>query len=260
MRPGDTLVLTLVFGSLALIITDVLTTGRVGNWAEGNLFVLAHSIGSGLGLIATFAWPLLLLPLVAGIGGQWVSLPGFVAPILRKSIAFIESVTLQVGGAARWFALGLVIVTATIVIQRYVFGFASTKLQESVIYMHALLFLLASASTLLGDGHVRVDIFYSKAGPKGKAWTEWLGTYLALMPMCVLILITSTSYIESAWRILEQSRESDGLPLVFLLKTAIPLFAILMIAQGFALASRAALTLCDQDEPPRPGNASVAEV
>jgi TRAP-type mannitol/chloroaromatic compound transport system permease small subunit len=260
MRPGDTLVLALVFGSLALVFTDLLSGGGVGNWAGNNLFLLAHAIGSGLGLIGAFAWPVLLVPLLAGLGGQFISLPGFIIPLLRKSIIAIENVTLQIGGAARWFALGLVIVTATIVIQRYVFGFASTKLQESVIYMHALLFLLASASTLLGDGHVRVDIFYSKTGPKGKAWTELLGTYLALMPMCVLILVTSTGYIESAWRILEQSRESDGLPLVFLLKTAIPLFAILMVSQGFALAARAALTLSGQDEPTRPGSASVAEV
>jgi len=123
-----------------------------------------------------------------------------------------------------------------------------------VIYMHALLFLLASASALLNGGHVRVDVFYSKASDKAKAWVDLFGTYLALIPMSALILWSSTGYMASAWRILERSRESDGLPFVFLLKTAIPLFAILMIIQGVAMAARAAMTLAGQKTPELPAS------
>ena len=152
------------------------------------------------------------------------------------------------------------IATATVVVQRYVFGYASTKLAESVIYMHAFLFLFASASTLLSDGHVRVDIFYSKMSARGKAWVDLIGTYLALIPMSILILWTSTGYMNSTWRILERSREADGLPLVFALKTAIPLFAVLMIAQGVSMAARAALTIAGDKAPATPANASAGEL
>jgi TRAP-type mannitol/chloroaromatic compound transport system permease small subunit len=260
MRPGDRLILIASALALALLIADGATGGAVGTWANTNLPGLAYTVGSLLGGLAQFGWPVLLLPLVTALAQGVITPPAIIYSIMRKSIAVIETITVSIGGAARWFALGLVVVTAIIVIQRYVFGYASTKLQESVIYMHALLFLLASASTLLAGGHVRVDIFYSKASRAGKAWIDLLGSYLALMPMSALILWASTGYMRSTWRILEQSRESDGLPFVFLLKTAIPVFAILLILQGFAMACRAALAIAKQDVPAKPASVAEAEL
>jgi TRAP-type mannitol/chloroaromatic compound transport system permease small subunit len=55
----------------------------------------------------------------------------------------------------------------------------------------------------------------------------------------LLILVVATPYVARAWAILERSREAGGLPLVFLLKTLIPLFAILLALQGVAQAMRA---------------------
>jgi TRAP-type mannitol/chloroaromatic compound transport system permease small subunit len=260
MRPGDWLILTATALALVLLVADGVTGGAVGAWSTVNLPGLAQGLGGALGQFGLFASPLLAVPLLVALLHRIIAVPPVIHRVLRGAISWIERATASIGGAARWFALGLVIVTATIVIQRYVFGYASTKLQESVIYMHALLFLLASASTLLADGHVRVDIFYSKASKSGKAWIDLWGTYLALMPMGALILWASTGYMNSTWRILEQSRESDGLPFVFLLKTAIPLFAIMLILQGFAMACRAALTIADQEVPPLPKSTAGAEI
>lgn len=257
MRQGDGLLLVVIAISLVLSAGDVLSGGAVATALQAHLPGIAAGLGLTLRQIARFAWPLLALPLIIAFAGRFTPT---VFPLLRGLIGVIERVTGAFGGAARWFALALVIVTATIVIQRYVFGYASTKLQESVIYLHALLFLLASASTLLADGHVRVDIFYSKASERGKAWIDLFGTYLTLMPMSALILWSSQGYMASTWRILERSREGDGLPFIFLLKTAIPVFAVLLILQGFAMAARAALTLNAQPVPPRPKNLAEGEV
>jgi TRAP-type mannitol/chloroaromatic compound transport system permease small subunit len=172
----------------------------------------------------------------------------------------IDAVSITIADAARWCALALVVITAIIVIQRYVFGISITGLQESVIYLHSLLFLLSSAAALLTGGHVRVDILYSNLSLRAKAWTDMAGVYLALIPMSWLILETSRSYIGGAWRILERSRESDGLPLIFLLKTAIPLFAVMMILQGLSMAARAALTLSGREAPSTGDNAGDHEI
>lgn len=260
MRPGDTLILVLSALALVLTFVDAATGGAVGSWAQNSLAGQMQAFGGVLGRLGQYGWPVLLLPLIAGLAGRFVSLPSVAETGLRRTALSLDTISLQIGGAARWFALSLVVVTATIVIQRYVFGYASTKLQESVIYMHALLFLLASASTLLANGHVRVDIFYATASERGKAWIDLLGTYLTLIPMSALILWSSTGYMNSTWRILERSRESDGLPFVFLLKTAIPVFAVLLILQGVSMACRAALTLSGRDAPPTPKNLSEAEV
>tara|TARA_R110002095_G_scaffold161603_2_gene140012 strand:+ start:61 stop:843 length:783 start_codon:yes stop_codon:yes gene_type:complete len=260
MRSGDGLILGLGGAVLALTVGDIATGGSVAAWAGEHLAGQAQAIGGALGTMAQFGWPLLLVPLLTALAGRFMALPAALTGGLRRAIAIIDTISSSMGGAARWFALGLVIATATVVIQRYVFGYASTKLAESVIYMHAFLFLFASASTLLSDGHVRVDIFYSKMSARGKAWVDLIGTYLALIPMNVLILWTSTGYMNSTWRILERSREADGLPLVFALKTAIPLFAVLMILQGLSMAARAALTISGKDAPPTPANASAGEM
>lgn len=254
MRDGDRLILACLGLAVVLVVLDGLTRGGVAGWAQIHLPGVAHTFGLWAGRIGLVLAPLALLPLVTGILGRLVTLPGICWTLHDTLIRGIETLTRSIGGAARWFALGLVVVTALIVVQRYVFGFASTKLQESVIYMHALLFLLASATALLNGGHVRVDVFYSKASDKAKAWVDLFGTYLALIPMSALILWSSTGYMASAWRILERSRESDGLPFVFLLKTAIPLFAILMIIQGVAMAARAAMTLAGQKTPELPAS------
>lgn len=260
MQRGDGLILAAAAAVLALTAGDIATGGGVAAWAGSHLAGQAQAIGGVLGKIGQYGWPVLLAPLLAGLAGRFMALPAALTGGLRRAIAIIDTISLSLGGAARWFALGLVIATATVVIQRYVFGYASTKLAESVIYMHALLFLFASASTLLSDGHVRVDIFYSKMDARGKAWVDLIGTYLALIPMNALILWASTGYMNSTWRILERSREADGLPLVFALKTAIPLFAVLMILQGISMASRAALTISGETAPATPANASAGEM
>jgi TRAP-type mannitol/chloroaromatic compound transport system permease small subunit len=216
--------------------------------ARATLPGLSQSLGAALGWLGLALSPLLLMPLIAALWGRFSGLPRPAATALSSIADWIDAVSRAIGDAARWFALGLVLVTALVVVQRYVFGISVTKLQESVIYLHALLFLLSAAATLLADGHVRVDVIYARLSDRAKAWTDLLGVYLALIPMCWLIVWASSGYVGAAWRIMERSRESDGLPFVFLLKTAIPIFAIFLIVQGLSMAIRAALTLSGQGE------------
>ena len=236
--------------TLAGVGVDAVSGGALGAWLSVALPAIGASVGRILGWIGWGLSPLILVPLVSAILGSLFGAPDWLAEALRRCALAIDTVSTTVADAVRWAALALVLITALVVVQRYVFGVSITKLQESVIYLHSLLFLLTSAAALLTGGHVRVDIIYSKLGEKGRAWTDLAGIYLALIPMSWLILETSRSYVGGAWRILERSRETDGLPLVFLLKTAIPVFAVMMILQGLSMAARAALTLSDRPAPP----------
>src|SRR3954452_3245736 len=148
-----------------------------------------------------------------------------------------------VGRAASWCALAIVLIGFAVVLLRYVLGLGSIWLQESILYAHAALFLLAAAWTLREGGHVRVDVFYADASPRAKAWVDLVGTLLLLLPFCLAILWFSLPYVERSWAILERSRESSGLPLVFLLKTLIPVFAVLLALQAVAQIVRAVTVL-----------------
>jgi TRAP-type mannitol/chloroaromatic compound transport system permease small subunit len=151
----------------------------------------------------------------------------------------IDWLNTKIGRAAAWLCLAVVAIQFVVVVLRYLFGIGSIWLQESIIYSHVAMFLLVAAWTLKNDGHVRVDIFYAQAGPRRKAIVDLVGALVLLIPFAAAILYFSWPYVARSWAIMEGSRESSGLPLVFVLKTLIPVFAAMLILQGLAQAIRA---------------------
>ena len=167
-------------------------------------------------------------------------------PGLAAVAEYIDRIIAAIGRIAAWAVLVVVLVEFTVVLLRYGLGVGSIWLQETVVYAHAALFMLAAAWTLAAGGHVRVDIFYARASARHKAWVDLLGTAFFLLPFMAALLMLSLPYVGRSWAILERSREASGLPLVFVLKTLIPAFAALMLLQGASLAIRAALTHADE--------------
>ncbi len=166
-----------------------------------------------------------------------------IAQFAETAAHALDRVNAAVGRAAAWCSLYIVVAEFAVVVMRYALGIGSIRLQESVIYAHAALFMLAAAWVLQSDGHVRVDIFYADAKPRTRAAIDLLGTLIFLAPFAVAILLLSIPYAARSWKLLERSPEASGLPFVYLLKSLIPLFALLIGLQGIAQAIRAALVL-----------------
>lgn len=137
----------------------------------------------------------------------------------------------------------MVVVQFGIVVLRYVFGISDIALNESVLYMHAALFMLGAGYTLLIDKHVRVDIFYARAGPRVQAGIDAAGHVLLLMPSMLALLWWSWPSVRNAWRIMEGAISVGGIPASFLLKSLIPAFCILLLVQSLACLLRALLVL-----------------
>jgi TRAP-type mannitol/chloroaromatic compound transport system permease small subunit len=163
--------------------------------------------------------------------------------VLTITADAIDRLIAAIGRAVIWLTLAVVLVQFVVVVLRYAFGVGSIWLSESVIYAHAAMFMLAAAWTLQENGHVRVDVFYADVTPRTKALVDLLGALLLLLPFMAVIAWFALPYVARSWSILERSREVSGLPFVYLLKTLIPLFALLMALQGIAQAIRAALVL-----------------
>jgi TRAP-type mannitol/chloroaromatic compound transport system permease small subunit len=149
----------------------------------------------------------------------------------------------QVGRHVMWLALLLVLIQFAVVVLRYLFGTSFIAMQESVIYVHATLFMLTIGYTFLHDGHVRVDVFYAEFGPRGRAWTDLIGTLIAVIPFCALVLWFSWGFVGASWKMREGPMFVGGLPIVYLLKTTIPIFAALLLLQGISIAIKSALVL-----------------
>jgi TRAP-type mannitol/chloroaromatic compound transport system permease small subunit len=150
----------------------------------------------------------------------------------------IDRMNTIVADAVRWLALIMVLVQFCIVIGRYVFGFNSIAAQESVLYMHATLLMLGAGYTLLVDKHVRVDVFYAKVSDTARRRIDIFGHIFLLIPSMVALLYWSWPSVRNSWKILEGPISVGGIEAVFLLKSLIPAFCILILLQSLSLLVR----------------------
>ncbi len=181
--------------------------------------------------------------------------------MLSRFISAVDKLNERIGHGVAWLVLALVLIQFTVVIMRYVFSYGFIAAQESIWYLHGLIFMLGAGYTLLLDGHVRVDVIYRDAGPRTKAWVDLIGAFVLLLPLCALTIWLSWGYVINAWRVLEISHEESGLPFIYLYKTVIWAFAALLGLQGLSMAAKAWIFLSGQGDtyPPgaeaRPGDA-----
>lgn len=163
--------------------------------------------------------------------------------LLAAAVRAIDRLNDAIGRAVSWICLVMVLTTGAVVLLRYVFAVGFVWMQESYVWMHAVVFMVGAGYTLLHDGHVRVDVVYRPAGRRYKAWVDLFGSLVLLLPMAVVVAYMSMDYVGDSWVRLEPSREAGGLPGLFLLKTIIPAFCVLVGLQGLALAGRSFLVL-----------------
>ena len=139
-----------------------------------------------------------------------------------------------IGRATSWLLFAMTLLLGTIIIlARFKTGFV--WMQDLLIYMHGIAFMTAAAHTLLHDGHVRIDVFYSHMSKRKKAMVDALGTLFFLLPSCGAIFFYSFNYVLESWKIREAAQVAGGVPATFLLKTFIWVYVVLMVAQGFSI-------------------------
>ena len=150
----------------------------------------------------------------------------------------LDSINTVLVQLIRWLALIMVLVQFAIVVGRYVFGVNSIAAQESVLYMHSTLFMLAAGYTLLVDKHVRVDVFYAAASQRTRRRIDIFGHIFLLIPSMAALLYWSWPSVRNSWAILDGPIAVGGLEAVFLLKSLIPAFCVLVMLQSIALLIR----------------------
>lgn len=146
----------------------------------------------------------------------------------------LQAFTQFIGKTCRWFSLAMVIVTCLVVILRYLFDYSSIAMQETVMYLHASLFMLGAAYTWQQQGHVRVDVLYHKWSKPIQQRIDLLGTLFLLLPTCLFLIYISWDYVLMSWAYSEKSHEAGGLPFVYLLKTLIITLPLLLIIQAIS--------------------------
>jgi TRAP-type mannitol/chloroaromatic compound transport system permease small subunit len=151
--------------------------------------------------------------------------------------AALDRFSKTIGRAVSWLTLLMVIVACLIVVLRYVFAANFIWLQESLVWMHAVVLMVGAAYTLQQDAHVRVDIFYREMSECRRAWVNAFGVICFLFPLCIFFVVESWDYVYAAWSVREVSRNSGGLPFpaIPLLKSVLLLLPLTIGLQGVSL-------------------------
>lgn len=200
-------------------------------------------LGDALQLLGLVLSPLLLAP---------------IAILLRPSLTswgeraanIIDSVSKTLLNIAGWLGLLMACAMLATVIMRYVFGVGFGWAKDIWVYAFAGCFMLASAGALRISAHVRVDVLFSRMTLQKRALVDLIASYVFLFPLMILILDAYAPQLANSWGAasgrLELSSETDGLPLLFMFKTLVPIFAATMLVQGWANAVRAAAIMRGQ--------------
>ena len=118
-----------------------------------------------------------------------------------------------------------------VVVLRYVFGISFIWMQETYVWMHAFIFMLGAGYAYLNDDHVRIDIIYRNTKKRYKIIVNILGNVFLLLPFLYIIWSYSFPFVYRSFQMNEISREAGGLPMIFILKSAILIFVILLFLQ-----------------------------
>ena len=150
----------------------------------------------------------------------------------------IQSLSIGLGKSVSKLYPLMILLIFAVVILRYFFGVGWIWLQEIILWLHALIFLLVAPYALEEDAHVRVDVFYRQWPEKTKSLVNLFGALLFLCPFSLFLFFSSLDYVLTSWSIGEASRDAGGLPFPFisLLKTTIPITALILFLQGLSMS------------------------
>lgn len=158
--------------------------------------------------------------------------------LLDKFSGIIDKVSDKIGYIVGWLTTLMVLIVFYDTVMRYVFRKGNVALQELEWHLFAVVFLVGAAYTLKEGGHVRVDIIFINLSKKAKAWIDFIGMFIFLIPFAVMVILSTKGFIMNSWAVREVSPDPGGLPARYILKAMIPLGFSLLIVQGLSEACK----------------------
>lgn len=165
--------------------------------------------------------------------------------LLARGISAINRV---IGEVLSWLALVCVLVCFAVVVQRYFFNVSTLWVQDLYVWVAGAMFTGVAGFALLRDDHVRVDIFYRPASVRRKAMADLFGVVVFLLPFMYIVLQYCYPAVARSWGYYEGSANIGGMPGLFILKSFIIVFAVVVGLQGIAMAARAILVLANRED------------
>jgi len=166
---------------------------------------------------------------------------------LAAIIRAISALNRIIGLTLSWLSLAVVLVCFTVVVQRYFLHQTQLWMQDLYVWISGAMFTGVAGFALLRDDHVRVDILYRPWSIRKKAIADLFGVIVFLMPFILVVGTYGWTFVNRSWRLYEGSANIGGMPGLFILKTFILVFCVVVGLQGLAMALRSILVLTDNE-------------
>jgi len=153
-----------------------------------------------------------------------------------------------IGNVFMWLSVTIVLVCFWVVVERYLFQNTRLWMQDLYPWMNGVMFTSVAGYALYRNDHVRVDIFFRPASTLRKAWLDLLGICIFLMPFAWVVWSYCYTFVERSIRLGEASANPGGMPGLFVLKSFILVFAVVIAMQGVAMAIRSILIIAGRED------------
>ena len=112
--------------------------------------------------------------------------------------------------------------------------FDSTILQELEWHFHTGLFALVLGYGVVYNTHVRIDLIRDHVHFRGKAWLEFFGLTLFMLPYCAVVIYFALDYAHSSYVVKEVSASTVGLSHRWIIKSVLVAGMVVAMISGIA--------------------------
>lgn len=162
--------------------------------------------------------------------------------VVTRYLVMQDGLSEFVGRAISWLTLAMIGVLVYEIIARYFLNAPTVWAHETSTMLYGAFCMLAGAYTLRHRGHVRSEVIYGLMGPRGKALCDTIIFSLGLLVLGVFFKM-SVEFAADSWAVREYSNKSIWQPVIYPIKTVIPVAVGLVILQNIAELLRAVLVL-----------------
>ncbi len=125
------------------------------------------------------------------------------------------------------------------VVARYAFNNVSIGMQEMEWHLYSVVFLMGIPYALRTDGHVRVDVLYTKWSETFKAWVNLVGALLLVIPFAAFIAWLGIDFAVESYNLGESSGDPGGLPHRWIIKSLISFSSFFTAIAGINMVTYA---------------------
>jgi len=154
---------------------------------------------------------------------------------MRKFIRGIDAVSKGAGSCAKYIIIPLFAGILYDVFVRYVFNAPTIWAYDMGWMLYGVLAMLGTAYCLQVDGHVRMDLFYGRLSPRGKAIAEMVCYIVIFFPLAYFLVRYCGDHAISSLISRECTSASTWRPPVYPWKLVVAFSFLLLALQGTAI-------------------------